>query len=148
MKAVIVAIVGVLSCTAPTLGQFSVDRTPSEIRRQLGTPALLDLAVGEVGLLVGLSMCTSDDRRLYVYANAPLASSRYDYSINWEAKKEPGGTVAITGAPGSGATSTAEASVFQLMNDIRSCGGDIYPVEWLLPISTINGKTSLSALYP
>lgn len=142
----VAALALVAGLTAPAAAQFSVDVTADEMRRINATPAVVDLAVGEVGLVEYPAFCV-DGGKLQLYARTALAEDLSEYGVGYRAKRESGGAVALETVIGAKADTTVSSHMRRAFLDPRECSAlALNLANDILPVSTIDGQDSLRAI--
>jgi hypothetical protein len=135
-----------VGASAPVSAQFSIDIDQTEMRRLTNRPAVMDLSVGEAGLLDRQYLCKFEGH-LYVYARAELATEKGRFGYNYQLKHLPGGSFAVEVSAGSDATSTIDDYLEDFFDDPTPCIYFSTERSDLLPVATVNGEESLSALW-
>jgi hypothetical protein len=143
-----VALTHLLVSACPAAAQFQVDLSPSEMRLLLNKPAIVDLAVGEVGIATHIRFCTLGTAAM-VYSREGLAQSASEFEVSYEVRREPSNAVSLTTMVetglGQNATSDAIARTF---TDPTKCEQTGYPMEDFIQLLSIDGNTSLSQIMP
>lgn len=132
-----------LTLAAPAAADFTLDMTSAEIRSAAARPAVIDLAVGESGILDFAYLC-SDGDGLYLYALSRLSQERSEYGVNYVVTREPDGRAALKVAAGAQAKVSPGESVLDVLitavhvgcSTLSESSGD------LLRITSINGLAS------
>lgn len=148
MKTIIVASILTISTCGQSFAQFQADISASEVRSKLSRPIILDLAVGEVGIVSYPNFCIQDGN-VYLAGDSGLAPERSPYSASYIVKREPGNSVSVLIEMGkkSEKKSLNETLIdFVLGASFKECSQ--YPVkkEALMMLSTINGYSKFSEI--
>lgn len=126
----------------PAAAQFQVDVPPEEMRRLMKSPAIGDLAVGEVGLTAYPRFCTSDDG-VRIYSRHGLLEESSDYGITYRVRREPGGMVSLTSVVGAKSSSKPDDAIAKSFTDPVPCASMWFPLSDSIQVKSIDGKTRL-----
>lgn len=143
MVRTIVFTVALLSA-GPAVAEFKIDVTPEQVRRATNAYQLIDLAVGERGVISYPGFCYRDDV-LHLHGEARLLSERSDYGVNWIATRQPGGYVSLEVVMGSKSQDTPNSMILTVLAGLRDCGFVSVDPAKLIPVGDINGLTSSSS---
>jgi hypothetical protein len=137
-------ILAVTAATAlPVAAQFQADIGPEQMRQMMKAPAVLDLAVGEVGIMNFPRFCI-EGTSVMVYARHGLGVQLSDYGVSFKVRREPGGSVSLTSQVGAKSSQTLQEAIGQSFIDPVPCG-EIYGTD-VIPVMSIDGKTQLSEI--
>lgn len=136
---------GLLVSTAAH-ADFKMDLSGAEVRAKTRSPAIIDLMVGEKGLILAPSLCTEKDK-LYLNAMWPLSEKRSDHFSTWTLTRRPGGKIALDVELGSlqkDATVRGEVARYLGGALTRPCLFSVYPLDDYIEVDSINSKNLLS----
>ena len=142
MRPIIVAALAAFA--TPAAAQFVADVPADEIRRTEQRPAVMDMAVGEVGLT--LPRLCLDDNAVYISGRTPLLEKAMDFTVMVRVRREPGGKASLTSEVGKDSTVTARENWVRTFVDMVECENSMYDADDLLPVSTIDGLSALRQL--
>lgn len=128
--------------TLPSAAQFQVDVSPEEMRLLMKSPAIIDLAVGEVGLTAYPRFCTTDDG-VMIYSRHGLLEETSEYGITYRVRREPGRMVSLTSVVGAKSSSKPEEAIAKSFTDPVPCGSMWFPLSDYIQVKSIDGKTRL-----
>lgn len=109
------------------------------------TPAIVDLAVGEVGITAFARFCIHQGGA-YLYSRHGLVEAAGDYGVYYRVRREPGGAVSLTSVVGSKSSQTAADALASSFTDPIPCESTNYPLDDFIPVATIDGKSRISEI--
>ncbi|ODT72203.1 MAG: hypothetical protein ABS75_05265 [Pelagibacterium sp. SCN 63-23] len=145
MMRIILAAAAFTILTLPSLVQFQADLSPDEMRDLRKTPAVVDLAVGEVGLIPYIRFCIHQGG-VYTYGRQGLVESAGEYGVYYRVRREPDGAVSVTSVVGAKSSQTAADALALSFTDPSSCEITNYPLDDFIPVATIDGKSRISEI--
>lgn len=147
MKLLVVA--GLAALAAPTALAFDVNVPAESLLQRIGTLTVMDLAVGEIGIVAYPSFCT-ESGHLYASGILPLAEKENSmFSVNYRFKRMPNSVFEVTAEVSKDSEKPVEhwianAALGALMTPCSKVSGIPYRVE----IMSVNGKADLASLLP